>query len=274
MDVDPDGQPVADRKDENDIMETTIESTQNDAPKQLAAEEPVTKNLLCLYGLNGLQESVARFDPITGEKNKLRKSYEGHLKTLGLAGKNTSVKHEEGKGMSLLGLTRVAEEDWQNTMVRGKDVHKGLPADLLEKVDRAMQMQPGQLPNNDEWEKLLGYEKVKPVEPSTRPLKPSLNTTTKMIGQVSGTNTNAEAIRPKREGRKRRYDERSFEGYGEGFVDDELDMGGYSSGDTQFSRRSNSNKKRKKDYGNSPTGFGERNNSFSSGMVGISASGR
>lgn len=212
---------------------------------QIPSLPPLTQNLLSLYGLDSLQESVARFDPITGEKHKLRKSYEGHLKTLGLAGKNASVKHEEGKGNSLRLLTQVPEEDWQNTMVRGKSVHKGLSAEVLGKLDKAMQMQPCELPNNDEWEKLLGYEKAKPVEQNVKSLKPSLNSTIRMNGQVNGTTTNAEAIRPKREGRKRRYDERSFEGYGEGFVDDELDMG-YSSGDTQFSRRSNPNKKRKK----------------------------
>lgn len=211
---------------------------------QIPHPPPLTKNLLSLYGLDSLQESVARFDPITGEKNKLRKSYEGHLKTLGLAGKNTSVKHEEGKGHSLLDLSRAPEEDWQNTMVRGKDVHKGLSADTLAKLDKAMQLQPGQLPNNDEWEKTLGYEKAKPIDHSARPLKSSLNASAQANGPVNGNVANAEAIRPKREGRKRRYDERSFEGYGEGFVDDELDMG-YSSGDTQFSRRSNPKKRKK-----------------------------
>ena len=207
---------------------------------------PLTRNLLSLYGLESLQSSVARTDPHTGDKiNKMRKSYEGQLKTLGLAGRNKSVKHEEGKGMGLLDLTRWPEEEWQNQKVYGKDVHKGLRAGTLAKLDMTMQMQPGQLPNNNEWEDLLGHEKVKPVEQNAKTLKPSLSTTIKTNGHLNGTTANAEAIRPKRTGRKRRYDEHSFEGYGEGFVDDELDMG-YSSGDTQFSRRSSSNKKRKK----------------------------
>jgi hypothetical protein len=213
---------------------------------QVPHPPPLTQNLLSLYGLHGLQASVARVDPATREKiNKMRKSYEGQLKTLGLAGKNKSVKHEESKGMSLLDLTRWPEEEWHNQKVHGKDIHKGLAAGILAKLDTAMLMQPGQLPNNNEWEELLGYEKVKPVEQNTKALKPAVNTAIKTNGQVNGTTANAEAIRPKRKGRKRRYDERSFEGYGEGFVDDELDMG-YSSGDTQFSRRSSSHKKRKK----------------------------
>ena len=212
---------------------------------QLPPLPPLTRNLLSLYDLDDLQSSVARIDPLTGEKiNIMRKTYAGKLKTLGLAGKNKPVKHEEGKGMSLLDLTRWPEEEWQNQKVHGKDVHEGLSESTLAKLDKAMQMQPGPLPNNNEWEELLGYEKVKPVEQNAKTTKLAASNI-KSNAQTNDTTANAKAIRPKREGRKRRYDERSFEGYGEGFVDDELDIG-YSSGDTQFSRRSSSYKKRKK----------------------------
>jgi hypothetical protein len=59
----------------------------------------------------------------------------------------------------------------------------------------------------------------------------------------------ADPARPKRAGKKRRYDERSFEGYGEGYVDDDVDMaaGGYSTGDGEDGRRSG--KKRRKKVG-------------------------
>lgn len=188
---------------------------------------------------------------MTGEKiNKLRKSYEGQLKTLGLAGRNRPVKHDPEKGMGLRDLTLWPEEEWQNQKVAGKDVHTGLPASALAKLDKAMQMQPGPVPNNSMWEDQLGHEKIKPTGSKTIkvPQKAPTTTSTKTNGQVNGTTTDGEAIRPKRTGRKRRYDEHSFEGYGEGYVDDDLDLdhGGYSSGDTQFSRRSSTNKKRKK----------------------------
>ncbi|AOW05227.1 mediator of RNA polymerase II transcription subunit 19 [Yarrowia lipolytica] len=42
-------------------------------------------NLTELCGLKGLADSMARFDPVTGEKNKLRKSYKNQL--LDLTGK-------------------------------------------------------------------------------------------------------------------------------------------------------------------------------------------
>ena len=184
---------------------------------------------------------------MTGEKiNKMRKSYEGHIKTLGLAGRNRAVKHEPEKGMGLRDLTLWPEEEWQNQKVAGKDVHKGLPASTLAKLEKAMHMQPGPVPNNSEWEDQLGHEKIKPADAKASKMLSNLNTA-KSNGQVNGTTTtNAEVIRPKRTGRKRRYDEHSFEGYGEGYVDDDIDLGGYSSGDTQFSRRSSTNKKRKK----------------------------
>ena len=213
---------------------------------------PLTSNLLSLYGLQPLAASVARFDPVTGEKiNKMRKSYEGQIKTLGLSGRNRAVKHEPEKGMGLRDLTLWPDEEWQNQKVAGKDVHQGLPESILAKLDKAMQMQPGPVPNNSEWEDQLGHEKIKPIEAKvSKSLQnttiTTTTTTTKTNGQVNSNTTNAEAIRPKRTGRKRRYDEHSFEGYGEGFVDDDVDLGGYSSGDTQFSRRSSSNKKRKK----------------------------
>lgn len=210
---------------------------------------PLTSNLIALYGLGPLAASVARFDPLTGEKiNKMRKSYEGQLKTLGLSGRNRAVKHEPAKGMSLRDLTLWPLEEWQNQKVAGNDVHQGLPAGILAKLDKAMQMQPGPVPNNSEWEDQLGHEKVKPVDTKAAKVPQKITTaTTKTNGQVNGNDTTtAETNRPKRAGRKRRYDEHSFEGYGEGFVDDEVDLGGYSSGDTQFSRRSSTNKRRKK----------------------------
>ncbi len=209
----------------------------------LPQKPPLTSNLISLYRLQPLAASVARFDPVTGEKiNKMRKSYEGQLKTLGLSGRNRAVKHEEGKGMGFRELISWPEEEWQNQKVGGNNVHDGLSSGILAKLEKAMQMQPGPVPNNSEWEDQLGMEKVKPLEVKAS----KLPDVTKINGRANGTTAEAEAIRPKRTGRKRRYDEHSFEGYGEGYVDDDVDIGGYSSGDTQFSRRSSSNKKRKK----------------------------
>lgn len=212
---------------------------------------PLTQNLISLFGLQPLAATVARTDPVTGEKiNKMRKSYEGQLKTLGLAGRNRSVKHEEGKLMGLREMTLWPEEEWQNQKVGSKDIHKGLPSGILAKLDKAMQMQPGPLPNNNEWENLLGNDNPKPVEP-TKASKIPNKPVAKANAQVNGNAANAETVRPQRTNKKRSYGDASFEGYtgyAEGIEDDDADTGGgYSSGDTQFSRKSGrAAKKRKK----------------------------
>lgn len=212
---------------------------------------PLTQNLISLFGLQPLAATVARTDPVTGEKiNKMRKSYEGQLKTLGLAGRNRSVKHEEGKGMGLREMTLWPEEEWQNQKVGGKDVHNGLPSGILAKLDKAMQMQPGPLPNNNDWENLLGNDNPKPVEVTKASRIPN-KALAKANVQVNGNPANAETVRPQRTNKKRSYGDASFEGYtgyAEGIEDDDADTGGgYSSGDTQFSRKSGrAAKKRKK----------------------------
>ena len=195
---------------------------------------------------------MARVNPKTGEGNKLRKSYEGQLKTLGLAGRNKSVKHDETKGMGLVEMAQWPEAEWYNQKVHGKDVRVGLPHALQTKLEKAMTMLPGPVPNNDSWEELLGIDKAKPVD-ATRAVKTP--TAMKANGQQpngvrshndSTANSQvAEPIRARRTTKKRRYDEGSFEGYGEGYVDDEVDNG-YSSGESRSTRASAGNRKRRK----------------------------
>lgn len=249
---------------------------------------------------------MARTDPVTGEKiNKMRKSYEGKIKSFGLAGRNKAVKHEPGKSAGLMELVQWPDEEWHNQKVVGKEVEKGLGDALLAKLDRAMKMEPGPVPNNEIWEDLLGHEKAKQIlAPADVPAKKSIPNPTNTVRpniQSNTTNTIAraagEVARPKRSGKKRRYDEDSFEGYGEGYVDDDGDPGGagYSSGDGEGSRRGGSSKKKRKmvgfsvpahsplgalalsltasseqDYSNTrPPGFSERGGSYGVGMVGI-----
>lgn len=201
---------------------------------------------------------------MTGEKiNRLRKSYEGKVKSLGLAGRNRAVKHEKDKMVGLVELAFWPEEEWQTQKVLGREIQTGLPSATLAKLDKAMRMQSGPIPNNNEWEDLLGFEKAAPIQPVVE----SFPRTQRDQREVQTVNANAatngalpkprrvttsEVPRPKRNSKKRRYDEQSFEGYGEGFVDDEGETiagvstggGGYSSGDG--SRKSGPSKKRRK----------------------------
>ena len=218
------------------------------------------QDLLSLFRLQPLAASVARTDPVTGEKiNKMRKSYEGKVKNFGLAGRNRAIKHERAKGMGLLEMAQWPEEEWHNQKIAGKDVRKGLPGGILAKLEKAMQMQPGPVPNtkDNDWEDLLGHEKVRPLptihEQNTKNPIPAEKLKAKPNAQVNGTRTPmskdqaADIERPKRAGKKRRYDEHSFEGYGEGFVDDDGDLvdgEGYTS--NEGSRKSVNTKRRKK----------------------------
>lgn len=224
----------------------------------LLSQPHPTQDLLSLYGLNTLAATVARTDAITGEKiNKMRKSYEGKIKAYGLAGRIKAVKHEEGKPGGLLELVLWPEDEWRNQKVMGKEIEKGLPPAIMAKLERAMKMEPGPVPNNDFWEDTLGHEKVKPASAlaDTSPKKaiPPTTVSMKQKGHINGNNMKVgtpsmvEAVRPKRSGRKRRYDEHSFEGYGEGYVDDDGDLigsPGYSSG--EGSRQDSLSKKRRK----------------------------
>ncbi|KAI4097368.1 MAG: hypothetical protein Q9206_000347 [Seirophora lacunosa] len=241
------------------------------------------QDLLALFGLQPLVDTVARTDPTTGEKiNKMRKSYEGKAKGFGLAGRNRAVKHDHEKSTGLLQMAQWPAEEWHSQKVHARDVRNGLSEATMKKLDIAMQMQPGPVPNtaDHDWEDLLGNERVKPLPTiDERPKKSSRPDTGASVGsQANGMRPTSdkmqitEANRPKRTGRKRRYDDHSFEGYGEGFLDDEgdvlVDLGGDSS--EEGSRRGGASKKRRKEYNstNTPT-MSDRRGSYGIGMLGV-----
>ena len=206
----------------------------------------------------------------------MRKSYEGQLKQLALSGKNKSIKHQEaiaapgtGKMMGLCEMAAWPEEEWQNQKVYGKSIQKGLSDSVTSKLEKAFLLHPGHVPDGMKWEDILGIDRPNP--------NASLNSNSKIRkdsksnGNPSATTSNTvaaapggnEPIRARRNTKKRRYDDGSFEGYGEGFVDDEMDFDGYESGETYTSQNSRGsrggekNKRRKtKDFTNSPIGYG------------------
>lgn len=187
------------------------------------------QHLLALYGLGPLLRSVARTDPRTGEKiNKLRKSYEGQIKSFGLAGRNKPVKGDRNieedqpgplrrmAGSSAWGLQ--PDEQWNETHAKSKIE---VTPDFKAKLRQAMQMQPGTVRNNAHWEDVLGFDKPKPnplplQQPITQPAPSRLgNGIVRPASQPSG-----EAKRQTR-GKKRSYGDDSFVGYGEGYSDGE-----------------------------------------------------
>lgn len=204
-----------------------------------------TEDLIAVYGLGELAKSVARTDPVTGEKiNRLRKSYEGKLKDFNLAGKNKPHKVEDDAPGSLTELMMIPEEQWQN-QAHGKDA--GFRSgESHAKFERAMNMDRGVVSKNDYWEDVLGHEKPKPAAVAFEAARKGvLGGGDRQIGLGNGVSgyPSSEASRPRRANRKRRYDDESFEGYGEGYVDDEaVAEGTYSDEDGRPSGK----KRRKK----------------------------
>ncbi|KAH0538643.1 hypothetical protein FGG08_004780 [Glutinoglossum americanum] len=254
-------------------------------PHPMSKPHP-TQDLLSLYSLQPLAASVARYDPKTREKRKLRKSYKGKIQAFDLAGRNDSVKHPEGQPGGLLEMLDWPDEEWQNQKVAGREIEKGFGEAMLAKLNKALKMEPGPLPEFDE--SILGLDLEPPPAPvGVSSLKRPLPQANHGFRQpVAAVHTNgatprpiespsADPARPKRAGKKRRYDERSFEGYGEGYVDDDVDMGagGYSTGDGEDGRRSGKKRRKKTldDYGggNTSPGLGERGGSYGVGMMGV-----
>ena len=215
-----------------------------------------TQDLISLYNLQPLAATVARTDPVTGEKRAIRKTYKGKIKAFGLAGRDKEVRHPEGQAGGLLEMAIWPTEEWHVQKVAGKQFDTGLSEDTWARLERAMTMEPGPLPGFDA--SILGIDT--PIAPpaaveTKTPAQPA-NVIQRQPGQPngiaqtphSGANpSTGDPPRPKRTGRKRRYDEHSFEGYGEGYVDDDGDAGaGYSTSERDDKRDTGSGKKKRK----------------------------
>jgi len=226
-----------------------------------------SQNLVELYDLGRIQKSVARRDPVTGEKiNKLRKSYESKVKNLGLEGRN---KAQAAPGL-IEGLIDQAWENptgdgrtwWQaqyeeNTLLTDPNAQN----ELFSKLDSAFDLAPGQLPAKEhkDWHNQLGLDDVLATAASGG--RTPLGTVKAPAAAPSAIAKTAPAVaarssapssprnipgRPERSGKKRRYDDNSFEGY-TGYGDDD----GYSTGgaDDLGRRGSNAKRQKRKDFG-------------------------
>ena len=215
-------------------------------------------DLVSTYSLKNVQQSVARRDPVTGEQtNKLRKSYANKLKDLGLEGRNQATKSNN----ELWGLVDPA---WDVVVESGLNVwqeqHGKLMLDesdvdgIVGMLDSALGgMQQGRMPKkeHEDWKKHLGFDEANqiangPAKPLPHPAanvplaqasktgapnpaflaKTGAAAAMRASAPASPHNANGPTIaaRPDRTGKKRRYDESSYEGYD----DDGYDTGGDS----------------------------------------------
>lgn len=192
---------------------------------------------------------------MTGEKiNKLRKSYEGQLKKLGLEGRNKAGPNQD----ELFGLLDPAWDYpgqgggtfWEQERVTGREINSQHTSDLFSKLDGALSMGPGQLPKeaHEKWKSALGLDDTSAAK-ATPSLAPSKNAAQYAMSKTntSGMRASAPASprnglpRPGRPNKKRRYDDSAFEGYNDGFPDDD----GYSTGGMDDRLGSASKKRRK-----------------------------
>lgn len=163
-------------------------------------------------------KSVARTDPLSGEKiNKLRKSYEGQIKTFGLSGRNKPAKidREEDQPGPLRSLAMVQDAQWDEA--QGKSRIE-VDTEFRTKLEQAMQMQPGKVKDNAMWEDLLGHEKPRPI------VQQPLNPASRVLNGVSRpplphASTGSALDKRSTRGKKRSYGDDSYVGYGEGYSD-------------------------------------------------------
>jgi hypothetical protein len=131
---------------------------------------------------------------------------------------------------TLYAMMIAPEEEWDAQNTRGKEIGKGLPENALASMGKAFTMARGVIPKTS-WNNSVLGELVAPTPPeSTKAIQ--LGNKTPIPQNPSVTRAAKSNLpRPKRNVKKRTYGDSSFEGYGEGYVDDDTQETGYSTGD-------------------------------------------
>ncbi|EQL00990.1 hypothetical protein G6O67_002881 [Ophiocordyceps sinensis] len=230
----------------------------------------ITEDLFEMFDLVDIAAEVAREKP-NGEKNALRKTYKGHIKRLGVAGHFDVQKKEEDAPSDFLAMIQVPDLEWNVHQVKGREISAGLSETTHTNMIRALTMFKGPLPKAVWDTSVLGdlatanpdtskSAASKPTAPNT----PSASTPNAMGRSKSRLSPGHDPTRPRRSGKKRSYGDSSFEGYGEGFPDDDAGVDtGYSTGEGEGRQ-----KRRKVDSGNSPQLPTMHPQSYGPGMVG------
>lgn len=199
---------------------------------------------------------MARVKP-NGEKNALRKTYKGHMKTLGINGHFDVDKKELNDPEGFMALISAPEDGWDVHEVRGKEISRGFSEQVQAALTRATTMAKGPV-RKDVWDtSVLGDLAPGIVSRKTKddPARQGAPGTPAMLA-ASLNKSNKLQVPPgdrsRRHGKKRSYQDSSFEGYGDGFPDDDQGgASGYSTGegDDRLS------KKRRKQVGSGTPSF-------------------
>jgi hypothetical protein len=144
---------------------------------------------------------------------------------------------------TLFALMSAPAEEWDAQYSRGKEIGMGIPEATLAGMGKAFTMARGIIPKTA-WNNSVLGEVIAPSVP-TPPVKAASSAVKTPHSQTAGVSQAGKDIpRPKRNVKKRAYGDSSFEGYGEGYVDDDIQETGYSTGDGED--RGGSRKRSKK----------------------------
>ncbi|KAF3770946.1 hypothetical protein M406DRAFT_105569 [Cryphonectria parasitica EP155] len=202
----------------------------------------LSEDLFEVYGLTGIAGEVARVLP-DGTKNAMRKTYKGQIKKLGLTGHFDAVKKEPNDRDGFLSLIDCPPEEWHVLFEKAQEIENGLKPEVQRALPKATTMIRGPIAK-DKWDSSVladfagdrGARGTPKVTAPGTPLHPaSGGTAPRLKGQTPGVQ---DAARPRRAGKKRSYGDNSFEGYGDGFQDDETGADtGYSTGEGEGTKR-------------------------------------
>ncbi|KAG6009948.1 hypothetical protein E4U21_000719 [Claviceps maximensis] len=241
-------------------------------PTQQPSRLPrLSEDLFEIFGLGALAAEVAREKP-NGEKNALRKTYKGHIKRLGVAGHFDVQKKKEGDASEFMAMLQVPELEWNVHQVKGREVSNGLSEAALSSLSRSMTMAKGPVPKSV-WDTSVlgdlllsnGNQSRSISGKASAPNTPLMSTPNLMVRSKSQLPPGHDPNRSRRNIKKRSYGDSSYEGYGEGFPDD--DGGGLDTGYSTAEGEGNL-KRRKKNPGNSTPNPLVQRQSYGPGMVG------
>lgn len=230
---------------------------------------PFSADLFERYGLSDVAQTVARINP-DGKKNVIRKTYKNYIsKVFQLPGAFEADKKDTEAPDSLWAMMTQPEEVWENQYRQPtKEIGLGLSEQTVASLGKAVTM--ARLKSmGDAWDEgILGSHSNKARDEAAKLAQNGARTPVHLSQAQNPAiqrSSKAEPPRPKRNIKKRSYGDASFDGYGEGFVDDDLHDGGYSTaeGDDRTGR-----KRPKKSGTMSAQAPLPRHNSYGPGSIG------
>lgn len=196
---------------------------------------PFSTDLFERFGLRDVAQTVARINP-DGKKNVIRKTYKNYIsKVFQLPGAFEADKKDIEAPDSLWTMMTQPEEVWDSQYRQAaKEIETGLPEQATASLGKAVTMARLKSMGGAWDESILGSHSNKARDEGAKLAQNGARTPAPLLQAQNPTfqrTSKGEVPRPKRNIKKRSYGDASFDGYGEGFVDDDLHDQGYSTGD-------------------------------------------